>query len=275
MRTRKVCALPLVLLALAFVASGDDSWRKKPFSEWNEKEVRQILEKSPWAHRVKLMVIKPGARTTPCPAGDPSCSPEGYPTASSSPTAQRGTMSPDDLQALQEGRTSSPTPPALGGVVGTAVVRWASSRTVREAMFRSGVQRGRVKPQELQQPGVFAPLDAYVVYVDLRVALADAKKVPPCGRLTAAQLQNSVLVLKSTGERISPLSVRKAPLPEFDERKELALGAFYVYFPRMVRGKPSLPASETLVRFECPTMPVAITCEFDLQQMTREGLPDL
>ena len=184
-------------------------------------------------------------------------------------------MSSDDLQDLQDRRSSSTMPPGLQGVAATAVIRWASARTVREAMLRSGVQRGQVKPEELQDPKAFVPLDSYVVYVDLRVPLADVKKVPQSGLFTAALVQNSVLVVKSSGVRISPLGVKSAPLPEFDERKELALGAFYVYFPRQVGGKPSLPVNESLVRFECPLAPVAITSEFDLQKMAREGAPDL
>jgi hypothetical protein len=166
-------------------------------------------------------------------------------------------------------------PQGLGGVSATAVVRWASARTVREAMVRNGIQRGLVKPEEVEKSGIYAPLDTYVVYVDLRVTVADAKKVPQYGLFTAAMLENSVLVAKTTGERIAPLSVKAAPLPEFDERKELALGAFYVFFPRQVGGKQSLPVTETLVRFECRMAPVAITSEFELQKMAREGLRDL
>jgi hypothetical protein len=276
MNTRKAFAFLVASGVFALVASGDDSWRKKPYSEWNEKEVRQILENSPWAHRVKLMVVKPGPQDIPCPSGNQHCSADSGPSMTNpSVTVHRRQLSPDDLQGIQDRRTAAALPPGLEGVAAIAVVRWASARTVREALLRSGIQHGQVKPEELQDPKAVAPLDSYVVYVDLRVPLADVKKVPQSGLFTAALVQNSVLVLKSSGARISPLSVKSAPLPAFDERKELALGAFYVYFPRQVGGKPSLPGNETLVRFECPLAPSAITSEFDLQKMAREGAPDL
>jgi hypothetical protein len=275
MRIPKACALLIVFFALAIVASGDDSWRKKPSSEWNEKEVRQILENSPWAHRVKLMVVKPGPQDVPCPSGNSSCSPESDPSSSNPPTTHRRQLSPDDIQRLQDRRIASAMPSGFEGVAATAVVRWASARTVREALLRRRIQRGLVKPEELQDPEAFVPPDTYVLYVDLRVPLADVKKVPQYGLFTEALVQNSVLVVKSSGQRISALSAKPAPLPEFDERKELALGAFYVYFPSQLGGKPSLSGTGTLVRFECPLTPGAISSEFDLREMAREGLPDL
>ncbi|HXZ20475.1 MAG TPA: hypothetical protein VEG63_11035 [Candidatus Acidoferrales bacterium] len=275
MRTRRIWALPLVILALAGVASGNDSWRNKPFSQWSEKEVRQILENSPWAHRIRMLVVKPGTQGGACPSGKPPCSQDSFPPVNSSPTEHRSTMTAGDIQAVRDIRTASPTLPPVASVEGTAVVRWASSRTVREAIFRNRVQRGLIKPGDSQQSGIFAPPDVYIVYVDLRVSLEDVKKVPQSGLFTAAMVQNSILILKSTGERISPLAVKTAPLPEFDERKEIAIGAFYVFFPRIVAGKSTLPGNESLVRFECPIASGTISFEFEPAKMEREGLPDL
>ncbi len=275
MRSRQLWALASFLLALALIASGNDSWRTKPFSQWDEKEVRQILENSPWAHRVRMLVVKPGLRSVACPSGKPPCSQDSFPPINSSPAEHKSSMTAADMQATQDIRTATPSLPPAAGVEGTAVVRWVSSRTVREAMFQSRVQRGQAKPEESQQSGFFAPPDAYIVYVDLRVSLADVKKVPQSGVFTAAMVQNSALVLRSTGERISPLTVKSAPLPVFDERKEVALGAFYVFFPRIVQGKSALPETESLVRFECPIASGTITSEFELSKMGRDGSPDL
>jgi hypothetical protein len=275
MRTPQAGTFFLAILALAATAPAGESWRLKPYTEWNEKEVRQILEDSPWAHRMRLMVVKPGPLNTPCPSGNPHCSPDSTPAPPSAPGGRRRPPSPEDIQAQQDRRTSSALPPGLEGVAATAVVRWASARTVREAVARSGVQRGLVTPTEAGEHSLFEPLDTYIVYVDLRVPVADVKRVPQGGVLTPAMVQNSTLLVKSTGQRISPLSVKTAPLPEFDDRKELALAAFYVFFPRQEDGKPVLPGDESLVRFECPLVPVAIQSEFDLHKMARAGSPDL
>jgi hypothetical protein len=275
MRTPQAGALLVTIFALAAAAPAGESWRLKPYTEWNEKEVRQVLEDSPWAHRLRLIVVKPGPLNTPCPSGNPHCSPDSAPTPPAAPGGRRRPPSPDEIQAQQDRRTASAMPPGLEGVSATAVVRWASARTIREAVARSGVQHGLVKVAEAGESSQFAPLDTYIFYVDLRVQVADVKRVPQGGVLTPAMVQNSVLLVKSTGERISPLSVKTAPLPEFDERNELALAAFYVFFPRQKDGKPVLSGDESMVRFECPLTPVAIHSEFDLHKMARKGSPDL
>ena len=46
-----------VLVALAALGAGlpaEDSWVKKKYSEWTDKEVRQIVSNSPWAHRTDI-----------------------------------------------------------------------------------------------------------------------------------------------------------------------------------------------------------------------------
>ncbi len=72
-----------------------------------------------------------------CPSGKPPCSQDGFAPVSNSPIEHKSTVTPGDLQALQDSRTATPSLPPLAGGEGTAVLRWASSRTVREAMFES------------------------------------------------------------------------------------------------------------------------------------------
>lgn len=45
----------LVAVAAAVLAlRGEDSWVKKKYTEWTEKEVRQVVTSSPWAHRTDI-----------------------------------------------------------------------------------------------------------------------------------------------------------------------------------------------------------------------------
>lgn len=275
MKLKLACSQLLAVFSLALVAFGSDSWLHKPSSVWSEKEVRKILENSPWAHRVKLMVVNPPPGKTPCATKNRPCNAEGDPDMSTSYPGPRRPGAIDPSQPRQEKRSNAELVPGLEGVAAASIVRWASARTIREAMARNAVQRGAANPGESPNASRLPPVGPYVVYVDLRIALADVPKVPKSGVFTSAIARNSVLVLKATGERISPVSVQTAPLPEFDERKELALGAYYIIFPREIGGKPSLPGSEVRLRFECPTVPVPITAEFDLHKMSREGSPDL
>ncbi|MCH8267027.1 MAG: hypothetical protein IH846_05895 [Acidobacteria bacterium] len=44
--------LVIVILAAATVLWAGEPWKDKPFTEWGEKDVWKLLEKSPWAKRI-------------------------------------------------------------------------------------------------------------------------------------------------------------------------------------------------------------------------------
>ena len=274
MRTSQTCAGLFAILAVALTAPADESWRKKPYTEWNEKEVREVLEKSPWAHRQDLMLVKPNPRT-PGPPRSRGCSDDDSVTVRGTSGPRQSQINSRQPSAAQNANTLSDIAPGPQGVSGTSVVRWESAKTVREALARSGMKGEKVAKAGEPDPTPLPPSEAYILYVDLRVHVSDVKKVPQSGVFTAAMARNSVLVVKSTGERISPLQVTSAPLPEFDDRRELALAAYYVYFPRRRDGMPVLAEKETLIRFECPLTLQPIRAEFDLRDMRRDGVPDL
>jgi len=273
MRTPQAWAPLLAALAFSLAAHADEPWHK-PASEWNEKEVRAILEKSPWAHRDQVLLTKPKMKEPPCPPGSLRCFSDdtiSYPT----PGPRRKPASPDDLNEQQTKRAENAEGPSSDAIAGTTVVRWASASTVREAMARRQTKPETVAVVSANEPPPLPPSVAYIVYVDLRVHLHDIKRLPRSGVFTRAMAQNAVLVMKKTGERIPALRVRSAPLPDFDQRKELAIAAFYVYFPREKDGNPVIAAGETGVHFECPLYLGPITSDFDLHKMKRDGAPDL
>ena len=280
----RVTAFLVAGLFCASALPADEAWRAKPSTDWDQKDIRQILEHSAWAHRVSIMLVRPGGEVAgcigssgPCQRDDSFHAPKLPSDASSTPPDPPRVTSDLSAQAKakeMQGRYSgSPDPPGSDdGVVGVAVVRWASARTVREALGRMVPPSGKLmEPEELAQ---LAPADAYVVYVDLRVAVADVSRVPQNGVITERMARRSSLVLKSSGVRIPAARVVSAPLPEFDDRKELALAAYYIFFPRQRAGHASLPRNETEVRFECPLAPVPIHAEFKLWRMERDGAPD-
>lgn len=275
MRSPHVCLPLLFALSGALAARADEPWRNKPYTEWNEKEVREILEKSPWAHRQSLMLVKPSPQA-PCNARGRGCSTDDSVILPRTSGPRQGQILTKEPGAAQNPHGPPDMTPAPEGVSGAAVVRWASAQTVREALARSGMKGEKVATTEALESAPLPPSDAYyIVYVDLRVHLSDVKKVPQSGVFTPAMAQNSTLLVKRTGERISPLRVTAAPLPEFDDRRELALAAYYVYFPRQKDGKLVFTEKEGVVRFECPLTPLPIRAEFDLRDMRRGGVPDL
>ena len=282
MKTPSVHALLVAGLCCAFTARAGDDWHAKPSSEWNEKEVRQILEHSPWSRRVSVLLVRPDGDAKaclgskgPCVREDTFHSPDPNHGPPSSIKTSSGRVSGEGLSELRQDYPGGAEANTLGrtdGVAGVAVVRWASSRTVHEALARVVPPSG--KRMDAEQLAQLAPADAYVIYVDLRVALGDAGRISQFGVFTEQMARRSFLLPKSSGQRIPAVRVAAAPLPEFDDRKELALAAYYIFFPREQSGHATVPARETQIHFEYPLAPVPIRADFKLSQMSRGGSPD-
>ena len=61
-----VCAaLVPVAVAVAYAAAG--VWESKPFTEWTDKDVQQVLTDSPWAGKGSLTNVSSGGRFMPVP----------------------------------------------------------------------------------------------------------------------------------------------------------------------------------------------------------------
>jgi hypothetical protein len=279
----QVSSFVLAGLLCASIALAEKPWPKDPSSEREQREIRQVLEHSPWAQRVPLMVVKPAGVAEFCPESGGNCPQDTTRQASYASTlGQRRGGARDPVDRIEDSKNlmkdpnvedSSNKSEEAKGIAGVAVVRWASARTIRDALARMVPPSGkRMQAEDLAQ---LAPADAFVVYVDVRVALADAGRVPQNGVLTRHMARHSALVLKSTGQRIDAARVASAPLPEFDGRKELALAAYYIYFPKLKDGHPWLTARDAEVRFECPLLPVPFHADFKLSRMQLSGAPDL
>ncbi len=106
--------IAVTVLALAAVPLGAaDFWQEKKFTDWSEKQVKRMLEDSPWARPVAMRDDGPG-RSRGGGARDLT-------DASSNERPSRG------------GRSSAPpeAPPAV-----TAILRWHSALPVKQAVAR-------------------------------------------------------------------------------------------------------------------------------------------
>lgn len=282
MKTSSAAALLIAGLFCVLAARADEAWLRKPPAEWSEKDIRHILEHSAWARRVPLLLVRPDGEAKPCMGSKGPCEREDTFHAPDNSNSSMATHQPSqDLVRQVSGAERQQEYTGAGdfaqgersnGVEGIAVVRWASARTVREALERLVPPSGKRMTADDLAP--LAAPNAYVLYVDLRVPLGSVSQVPQSGVLSERMARRSVLIPKSTGQKIHALRVVSAPLPEFDDRKELALAAYYIYFPKEKDGRAVLPESERDVRFECPLAPLPIRADFKLSRMEREGSRD-
>jgi hypothetical protein len=57
----------LVSVAMAVTYAAGAVWESKPFTEWTDKEVQQVLTESPWAGKGSLTNVSSGGRFMPVP----------------------------------------------------------------------------------------------------------------------------------------------------------------------------------------------------------------
>jgi hypothetical protein len=129
MKGRIVCfAMAALLAATAWAA--DDVWKSKPYAQWDEKDVEMVMRTSPWA---KVNIQAAG-----------SWKPQGMTPMTGGSTGVAGTSS--DTSHLNGARADQTGGDAnAGGTPPAFNVYWWSSRTVREANFRSQVLKGTAK----------------------------------------------------------------------------------------------------------------------------------
>ena len=63
MRARHLAALTLSLAVAATGLSAANFWDAKPYTEWSEKEVEEMLSDSPWARKVSVVIPIPPRAT--------------------------------------------------------------------------------------------------------------------------------------------------------------------------------------------------------------------
>ena len=199
----------VALLLAALVWAGDDPWKTKPYQRWDAKDVRKVLDASPWARNVQ--VEAPWIST-----GDAGDAASGGVSSQAGPPTIRPAQAPQPAPLAR--RDIGP-----GGqtrLLVTFVVRWASSRTVREALLRNAILAGQIKEDEATQQ-LAQPVDTY----EIVVAAPDMK---PFQSVDEKILEHSAfLVDRKTKQKVAPTSVK---IRNSDDGKKVESVAFF--FPK-------------------------------------------
>jgi hypothetical protein len=146
----KTIVLPLVMfLGLVIVTwAGGDPW-KKPYQQWDSKDILKIVNDSPWAkivHVEAVWMTDPGVNDTS----------SAIPTGSMHPG--QSTQGPSSSGRTDAGRNGQGSQFPLA----TFLVRWVSSRTIREAAVRNSVLSGAVKEEDAEKE-LTKSIDVYQV----------------------------------------------------------------------------------------------------------------
>ncbi len=234
----------LVLLSGSFVWAGGP-WKEKPWTEWTEKDLKKVLQDSPWCKTVVMTV-----------------------------TVVPGNIFTSEKAIYSTPRTNEPDVPVqvgtrTGGVATAAIhstlksqIQWASSLTIRQAISRKGQLARSMTNEEASQSLALQPQELNIVVKGPHVS----HMLHRMEGLTEDSFRKAVyLKLKSSKQQIHTVDVI------YDISRQTAS----FYFPRESQGKPVISPNEKTVEFHWVSPKKKIKTTFDLRKMVRDGKPDL
>jgi len=262
---RRPGLLPLLFLGPLLLSQ--EPWKDRQFSEWTIAEVQQVLSDSPWVRVIRFNKSEPLQRTR-----DPHS--EQSENAAIARRLYQPLGSTPSIPAFAPDR-----PPEKGEIV----IRWLSSRAMREGVARFWALQGMASPQATQ---------ALVAYETEQYAIGIGSVYVPAN--TPSEAKAALEKLVAGLKRSAYLRVDrgpKIPATAVEIPRGLSLtpaAAVIIYFPLMDKGKPLILSGAQKVHFHCEldrftvganngatfrVVPVDVT--FDLKTMIRNGRLDL
>jgi hypothetical protein len=227
---------PTLALALAVLLSasawGRDPWKDKNYKNWDANDVRKILYDSPWSKRVSRTALQ---------------APEGP---------------AEDVSGVDMMDTHSKEAEAGGDTQQTVfVVRWVSSRTLREAWARSLVLQKQVSPESMDQHLPPVPGEYLLAVV--------GPSMGAFARTNDATLRDKSYLAVGK-QKIRPLRV------EIDQTRDGKISGVVFHFAKTdATGKPLFSGSEKDVRFVERGAAAGFEVNFNPRQMLDSQGPDL
>ena len=240
----------ILWLALLGVLNGGSLWAADPwksnkkYTEWSEKEIRKVLEKSPWAKTVTLTFLAESWSGQGAGGGPPLAD-----------------------QPIQVGRGGRGAPLISGGggprTAGRQVlVRWESALPVRRALDRQQVQAGNLTPEQAEQYFEQAPSEYEVVLGGTpMVEMTDT---------TLEEVKASTYLKTGDKQRITAQDVRVSQLPE-ESLAEGQVPNLYFAFPRAT----PIELRQKSVEFFAEVGQFKIKKKFKLKDMLFKGKLEL
>jgi hypothetical protein len=236
------------LIAAVLVWGGGDPWKSKPYQQWDANDVKKVFSDSPWSKVVQIDASWKPSETSGASGAGPA-EPQGG-----------GAMRQGGSAAANQSGTQSSQPSQVAATSATAeasfAVRWISSRTIREAGYRSSVIEGRLKEDEAEKQ-LAQPVNDYEVYLG-------GPDMTPFQSMDEKTLQGTAtLVGKKMKQHIS---ATKAQLVRGPDGK--AVQGVIFSFPRQAdNGEPAISPNEKAVEFTCAVAKVKLQTTFDLSKM--------
>jgi hypothetical protein len=257
---RKCMIAGSALLATATLLwSSSDPWKSKPYQQWDQKDIQKILQDSPWAKIVRVDVgwESPGASSAPVPGA---------------PGTNGGDQGPVVARSGGMGGASAPAPSESGGGMrpggmqsggmeggvrqAVFVVRWVSSRTLREALLRGAVLNGQMKQEDAEK-------DLAQVSNVYQVVVAGPQMTPFETTTEEDVKKGAFLTTKQNKQKIEASKVEFQRSPDGS-----AVRAVIISFPKTTAtGEPTIGLDEKGAELSVTAGRSFIRTNFDLSKM--------
>ena len=254
--TKRLIKVSLAILALAALAWASDPWKSKPYQQWDQKDINQVLNHSPWVQTVHMSIGSQMNLNSPTMGGQPMGVPNNQGTASGRP-------------GMGGGQSGGGGEPGMGGGPVQAVpttffeARWMSSLTMRQALARLSELQGKVSQAAVEHYLAQTPADYEIDVVgpDMGIFVSEQE-----GDLA----KDSFLDAKRSKKKVAP---DKVTIQRAADGKTVTAVQFE--FPRTVDGQPLIGPKEDHVEFVCKTKKKTLQFHFDPRKMATKQGPDL
>lgn len=223
-------------------------WKKKPYTKWNDADLREIAFYSPWSHTVTVS----GAEKIPVSIG-------GGETVYVPPQTLR--VSPGVTLEVP-GRVIKPPEKRTVLRDPMVMVRWLSSRIMRELAVRTN----QLPPPEAKRHIDAEPPNYEILVSGSHVAAMMASCTSPAEQC----LRDSALLQPERGTEMQPTRVEFRPATDDATRPEVSF-----FFDRKQSGTPTIRAKDKKVRFRWESSAGRIEVTFNLKDMRRGDAPDI
>lgn len=273
--------IPMLLAAfvLVAIALGDDVWKSKPYQQWDVKDVQRILNDSPWVRvvHVEAKWQKPGKKDMPVDAGGTAAG--NYGTQAGS-TATSGRDPASTTAPSSYGMPGGPSNANSGSLAQNSAIlnsgktpevnfmlRWFSSRSIRQALSRAQVLAGAMTEADASRALSDEP-------TEYAVAIA-GPDMTPFLKMEENDIAAKAWLQPKKENKIAASHVVIQRLPNSKPDDPRSIVAVVVYFPKKTAsGEPALPPSVKSVDFTWESGGATIKASFDLSKMAAAKGPD-
>ena len=265
-----------VLLVVGAAWAGGEPWKTKPYDQWTQDDIKQVLNDSPWAKLERVpMEWKVNQRQgtganpmerAPGSAGMAQTLPQG-PGSAGAQAAGGGPGS----NYPNGGAGGGPAPDyGLPSMLGTPegqtlfIVRWTSALTVRKALIRSHILSGDIKASDAPQYLAQKATDYEVTVI--------GPDMTPFATITPDDLKTKTyLQAKQSKVKVSPT---KMEIQRGADGQQVLAVSFH--FPeKTADGKDLISPQDKNVEFVLKTKELDLHSGFDLRKMVDDKGPDL